>query len=167
LPTSRPTGNATVTIDWKTAQPRTDTPGCVDTCNEREFDIRVKLPDGPYVDPVNKGSLIETPFVNAPRDSYDDFSPAEAVGIDSQAANGTYEVVANKWPERADIYVNPSWNGSRASFQMYNGAASIGGGPKTAPSTCGNRRFWHVGDLTKSGNSYTFTSKNVCTNTEP
>jgi hypothetical protein len=50
---------------------------------------------------------------------------------------------------------------------MYNGATSIGGGPKTAPSTCGNRRFWYVGDLTKSGNSYTFTSKNICTNTEP
>jgi subtilisin family serine protease len=168
LPAFRPTGNATVTIDWKTIQPITDTAGCVDACNGWDFDLIVKLPDGTSVDPVNnKGSLAAALFVNAPRDSYGDYSPVEGVVIGIQAANGTYKVVADKWPDPAGSDFNPSWSGSQASVQMYNGDTSIGGGLKTAPSTCGNRRFWYIGDLAKSGSSYTFTNKNVCTNTEP
>src|ERR671913_2067269 len=52
LPQARDTGNATVTIDWKTSQPRYNlsfpplsTPsGCVDTCNGWEFDLALKHP---------------------------------------------------------------------------------------------------------------------------
>jgi hypothetical protein len=62
---------------------------------------------------------------------------------------------------------NPSWNGSQASVQMYNGAASLGGGLKAVPSTCGTNQFWYVGDLTKSGTSHTWTNKNLRTNTAP
>jgi hypothetical protein len=89
--------------------------------------------------------------------------------IGSQAANGTYKVIANKWPDPAGTQWNPSWNGSQASVQLYNGPASIGGGLKAVPSTCGTNQYWYVGDLTKSGTSYTWTNKNknVCTNTQP
>ena len=38
---------------------------------------------------------------------------------------------------------------------------------KAVPSTCGTNQFWYVGDLTKSGTSYTWTNKNLCTNTAP
>jgi hypothetical protein len=53
--------------------------------------------------------------------------------------------------------------------QLYNGPASIGGGLKAVPSTCGTNQYWYVGNLTKSGTSYTWTNKNknVCTNTAP
>jgi hypothetical protein len=140
----------------------------VDACNGWEFDIKLKLPDSRYVNPFNnRGSLTEAPFVNAPRDSFDDFSPVEGAVIGSQAADGTYKVVADKWPDPAGTAFNPSWSGSQASVQMYNGAASIGGGLKTAPSACDNRQYWYVGDLTKSGTSYTFTNTNVCTNSAP
>jgi len=152
LPRARPTGYATVTIDWKTGQPRADTEGCVDTCNGWEFDLVVKQPDGDY-----RGAL---------RDSINDADPVETVVIGSQAANGTYKVMASK-PAPAGSQFNPSWNGSRASVQMYNGAASLGGGLKAVPSTCGTNLVWHVGNLTKSGNSYTWTNKNLCTNTQP
>jgi thermitase len=168
LPQARPTGNATVTIDWKTLQPIFDlsflqvptTSGCVDTCNGWEFDLILKLSDGSCCN-----------YVHASRDSSGDFlnlDPVETVVLGSEAANGTYKVIANKRPDPAGDEWNPSWNGSQASVQMYNGAASLGGGLKAVPSTCGTNKFWYVGDLTKSGTSYTWTpNKNPCTNTEP
>jgi hypothetical protein len=94
--------------------------------------------------------------------------PVEGAVIGEPAANGTYKVIINKWPDPAGTQWNPSWNGSQASVQMYNGAASLGGGLKAVPSTCGTNQFWYVGDLTKSGTSYTWrTNKNPCTNTLP
>jgi thermitase len=168
LPQARTTGNATVTIDWKTLQPINDTPGCVDACNGWEFDLTVKLPDGTYVDPFdNPGSLTAAPFVRAPRDSASDLNPVEGLIIGSQAANGIYKVIVNKFPDPAGTQLNPSWNSSQASVQMYNGAAKLGGGLKAVPSTCGTNQFWHVGDLVKSGTSYTWTNTNTCTNTKP
>jgi subtilisin family serine protease len=153
LPQARPTGNATVTIDWKTFHPINDTPGCVDACNGWEFNLALKQSDGNYV--------------SATRDSWFDGDPVETVVLGSEAANGTYKVIANKWPGPGGTQWNPSWNGSQASVQMYNGAASIGGGLKAVPSTCGTNQYWYVGNLTKSGTSYTWTNKNLCTNTEP
>jgi Subtilase family/Fervidolysin N-terminal prodomain len=176
LPQARDTGNATVTIDWKTWQPgfRPETPVCVDICNRShgwEFDLRVKLPDSNIVEPP-AGSLTSAPFVYAPRDSSTlptTSDPVETVIIGSQAANGTYKVIANKPPDPslAGGEWNPSWKGSQASVQMYNGAASLGGGLKAVPSDCGTKQFWYVGNLTKSGTSYTWTNKNLCTNTAP
>ena len=53
-------------------------------------------------------------------------------------------------------------------MQMYNWAASLGGGLKAVPPDCGTNQFWYVGDLTKSGTSYTWTNENNrCTNTPP
>ena len=176
LPQARDTGNATVTIDWKTWQPGflPETPGCMDSCNGWEFDLRVKLPDSNIVEPP-AGSLTSAPFVYAPKDSSSlptrTSDPVETVIIGSQAANGTYKVIANKPPDLSAFggEWNPSWNGSQASVQMYNGAASLGGGLKAVPSTCGTNQFWYVGDLTKSGTSYTWTNKNknFCTNIAP
>jgi thermitase len=172
LPMANAKGYATLTIDWKTLQPRFDfsflgePSGCADTCNGWEFDLGVKLPDSNIVEPP-AGSLTSAPFVYAPRDSTSDFDPMETVIIGSQAANGTYKVIANKWPDPAGEEWNPSWSGSQASVQLYNGPASIGGGLKAVPSTCGTNQFWYVGNLTKSGTSYTWTNKNICTNTAP
>jgi thermitase len=169
LPRARTTGNATVTMDWKTLQPIFDTPGCVDACNGWDLDLIVKLPNGTYVDPFfpKPGSLTVAPFVLAPRDSFDDQMPLETVVVGDQAAGGTYKVFADKWADAASTQFNPSWNGSQASVQLYNGGASIGGGLKAVPSTCGSNRYWYVGDLVKSGTSYTWTNRNMCTNTKP
>jgi hypothetical protein len=139
--------------------------------NGWEFDLRVKLPDRNIVEPP-AGSLTSAPFVHAPRDSSSDLfnsDPVETVIIGSQAANGTYKVIANNPPDpsRAGGEWNPSWTGSQASVQMYNGTASLGGGLKEVPSTCDTKQFWYVGKLTKSGTSYTWTNKNICTNTAP
>jgi hypothetical protein len=154
LAETKPTGNATVTIDWKTNQPKDDTDGCVDTCNGWEFTLALKQPDGNYL--------------FAPRDSWFDGDPVETVVLGSEAANGTYKVVVLNWPLPSGTQWNPSWNGSQASVQLYNGAASLGGGLKAVPSTCGTNTYWYVGDLTKSGTSYTWTNKpNPCTNTQP
>src|SRR5215218_5815668 len=167
----RSTGYATLTIDWKTNQPGLlgDTPGCVDSCNGWEFDLVVKLPDGNYIRAVEgaQGDLATPPFVRNSVNSLDHRQPVEGAIIGEPAANGTYKVIAHKWPDPAGTQWNPSWNGSQASVQMYNGAASIGGGLKAVPSTCGTNQFWYVGDLTKSGTSYTWTNKNLCTNTAP
>jgi subtilisin family serine protease len=154
LPQAKPTGNATVTIDWKSFQPINDTAGCVDTCNGWEFNLALKQPDGNYV--------------FGPRDSLADGDPVETVVLGSEAANGTYKVIAIKWPDPSGTQWNPSWNGSQASVQMHNGAASLGGGLKAVPSTCGTNTYWYVGDLKKSGTSYTWTNNvNPCTNTQP
>jgi thermitase len=169
LPQSRPTGNATLTIDWKTLQPVTDTAGCVDACNGWEFDLVVRLPSGSFVRAVqgSQGSLTSAPFVSAPRNSTSDLDPVEGLIIGSQAADGIYKVIAFKWPDPAGPQLNPSWDGSQASVQMYNGAAKLGGGLKKVPSTCDTNQFWYVGDLVKSGTSYTWTNQNLCTNTVP
>jgi len=167
----RSTGWAALTIDWKTNQPGLlgDTPGCVDSCNGWEFDLVVKLPDGNYIRAVegSQGDLATPPFVRNSVNSLSHRQPVEGAVIGEPAANGTYKVIAHKWPDPAGTQWNPSWNGSQASVQMYNGAASIGGGLKAVPSTCGTNQFWYVGDLTKSGTSYTWTNKNLCTNTAP
>jgi thermitase len=173
----RSTGWAALTIDWKTNQPGLlgDTPGCVDSCNGWEFDLVVKLPDGNYIRPPegrpvegSEGDLATPPFVRNSVNSLSHRQPVEGAVIGEPAANGTYKVIINKWPDPAGTQWNPSWNGSQASVQMYNGAASLGGGLKAVPSTCGTNQFWYVGDLTKSGTSYTWrTNKNPCTNTLP
>ena len=168
LPRARTTGNATITIDWKTTEPIMDTPGCVDSCNGWDFDLVVKLPNGSYVEPFgNRGSLTASPFVHIPRDSYDDMRPLETAVVGSQATNGTYRVFVDKWVGATSSVFNPSWSGSQASVQLYNGATSIGGGLKAPPSTCGTSRYWYVGDLVKSGTSYTWMNLNVCRSTTP
>src|SRR5215203_3413031 len=182
LPQARDTGNATVTVDWKTHQPRTDTDGCRDTCNGWDFEIWVTVPEG-VTDPNGNpqlfvtsagvtGSLTSAPFVSAPYQSSTFETPVETAIIGSQAADGIYKVAIWKWaiPEQADY--NPFFNGSQASVQMYDGAARLGGGLKRVPSTCGTNQgpggqWWYVGDLTKIGTSYTWTPKNLCTNSGP
>jgi hypothetical protein len=44
---------------------------------------------------------------------------------------------------------------------------SLGGGLKAVPSTCDTNQFWYLGDFIKSGTSYTWTNKNLCTNIGP
>jgi subtilisin family serine protease len=167
LPKARPTGNATITLDWATLQPITDTPGCVDACNGIELDLLVKLPSGVYIDPYgNTGDLLTAPFVKHPRDSFADLEPLETIVIGSSAVNGVYRVVVDKFPFDATLF-DPSWTGSGASVQLYNGATSIGTFYANPPATCGTLRFWHVGNLTKSGTAYTWANVNTCTDILP
>jgi subtilisin family serine protease len=165
LPKSRATGNMTITLDWKRTQPVTDTPGCIDTCNGWELDLLVKLPSGIYVGPLDyTGDLTDTPYVKNPRDSYSDMEPLETIVIGSLADNGTYSVIVDNFFFGVSDYYNPSWTGSLASVQKYNGATASG--TYTLPSPCASE-YWHVGNLTKTGTSYTWTSVNSCIDTLP
>lgn len=164
LPKARATGNATVTLDWKNIQPTQNTPGCSGACNGWEFDTLVKLPAGTYINPFSRpGTLVAAPFVKIPRDSLDDLEPVETAVIGSQAANGLYRVVVARFSPTG--FLNPSFAGSQASVQIYNGATPIGLFYVAPP--CTTQEFWYVGNLTKSGASYTWANVNTCTNTLP
>jgi len=166
LPKLRPTGNASITLDWRNIEPRFDTTGCVDACQGAELDLFVKLPSGVHIGWDNPGNLAASPFVKFPRDSYNDLIPMETLVIGSGAANGVYKVFAGKW-SLDTMSFDPSWTGSGASAQLYNGATSIGPFYASPPAKCGTLRYWHVADLTKSGTSYTVTNRNTCSNTLP
>ena len=178
LPKSRATGNLTLTLDWKRMQPIDYTPGCVDTCNGWEFDLIVKLPSGQYITPYDPcyfgscttGDLSTSPYVKNPRDSYSIsdselvLEPVETVVIGSLADNGIYSVIVDRWWIE-NYSFNPSWKGSKASVQKYKGATAAG--TYTPPSTCDTSKFWYVGDLKKTGTSYTWTTVNTCSDTIP
>ncbi len=167
LPTARVAGNATITLDWKNSQPIDDTAGCVSTCNGWEFDLWAKLPDASYVGPYgNTGDLAASPFVKNPRDSVNDLQPLETVVVSSQAANGVYKIFVDNY-FTGSPYFNDSWTGSLASVQLYNGATSIGAFYPEPPVACAFNRFWYVGNLTKNGATYTWTSVNACQNAAP
>jgi subtilisin family serine protease len=174
LPKSRATGNLTITLDWKRMQPIYYTPGCVDACIGWEFDLIVKLPSGQYLTPYDydpcdfgsctTGDLSTSPYVKNPRDSISDSEPVETVVIGSSADDGIYSVIVDRWSIQNDSF-NPSWKGSGASVQKYKGATTAG--KYTPPSTCDTSEFWYVGDLTKTGKSYTWTNVNTCSDTIP
>lgn len=165
LAIARPTGNATITLDWKNFQPVEDVPGCTSACNGWELDLYVKTPAGQYIG-YGLGDLLTAPFVKSGRDSLNDSEPTESVVIGSGAANGVYKVFADNYMT-GETYFNDSWTGSLASVQMYNGAAPLGMFYPAPPTTCGTNQYWYVGDLTKTGATYTWTPKNTCSNTAP
>ncbi len=179
LPATRPTGNATITLDWKTGQPIKLIPACPSSCNGWEFDLYVKSPSDHYFGPNDPGILTSAPYIKYPRDSIvfinDDeiepTEPTETIVIGSYAANGTYKVFVDNYGKVfvdsfGVDYWNNSWTDSLASVQMYNGAASIGTF-YPAPPACGLNRYWYVGNLNKNGTSYTWTNVNTCSNTMP
>jgi hypothetical protein len=107
---ARPTGNATVTLDWRRMQPYTDTTGCIDgPCNGHELDLFVKTPAGEYVFYNNPGDLLTTPYVKFARDS----------SCDCRCGAGSIAFRDNGFT----ALCSDSYAGS-ASVQMYNGAAS-------------------------------------------
>lgn len=173
LPAARPTGYATITLDWKNGQPIEQITTCPSSCNGWEFDLWVKspikLPSGPYVGWGNPGSLTGTPYIRYPRDSLGSdgpTEPTEVIVIGSAAANGIYKVFVDKyWTDSSNW--NNSWTNSLASVQMYNGVTPIGTFYPAPPATCGLSRYWYVGDLNKNGASYTWTNVNRCSNTQP
>lgn len=165
LPKSRAAGNATVTIDWKTSHPIVDTTGCIDACNGWELDLWVKLPSGSYIGYYPSGDLMTSPFVKYFRDSANDLVPMESIVIGSSAADGVYKVFADNWPMLLTSYWNPSWTGSQAHMQVFTGTTIRSS--TTAAATCGSNQYYHLGDLTKTGTSYTWAAVNVCTNTLP
>jgi hypothetical protein len=165
-PLARPAGFATVTVDWLTSQPVNDTPGCINACNGWDFDLSVKLPSQDYIGLSNPGDLATAPFVRYARDSAVDFEPLETIVIGRSAANGVYRVFVNNfWSGAFDMF-NPSWTGSLASVQIYRGASSFQN-YAIHPTNCGVYAFWHVGNLTKSGSTYTWTNVNTCSNVQP
>jgi hypothetical protein len=164
---ARPTGNATVTLDWRRMQPIVDAAFCIDgPCNGNELDLIVKTPAGEYVYFYNPGDLLTAPFVKFARDSYDDYEPLETTVIAAAAPNGIYRVfVSNPWV--GSTYWSDTYTGSGASVQMYNGAAPVGPLYAAPPATCGTNLYWNLGYLTKSGTAYTWTNVNTCSNTAP
>ncbi|MEI6333263.1 MAG: S8 family serine peptidase [Methylococcaceae bacterium] len=165
LPTLRPTGNATVTLDWRSVEPIFNTTGCGDACQGSELDLYVKLPSGYYIGYSYSGDLAGTPFVKFPRDSYNDLKAMETIVIGSGAANGVYKVFADK-PNYTFGWKH-SWTGSGASVQLFNGPASIGSFYANPPAVCGTNEFWHVANLTKTGTAYTVSNVNTCSNIYP
>jgi hypothetical protein len=172
LPKSRTTGNVTLTLDWRRTQPIEHTPGCGNACNGWELDLIVKLPSGVYITPYEcedglctTGDLLTSPYVKHPRDSFVDYEPLETIVISSSAADGVYKVIVDKWFFEGYMY-NPSWSGSLASVQRFKGA-TLNGTYAPAYATCGTNEFWHVGNLTKSGTSYTWATVNTCSNIMP
>lgn len=163
-PKTRPGGDVTVTVEWKTTQPDLHAVGCTGTCTGHELDLVVKTPDSTYVGlNGNRGNLYSSPFVKSPRDSRDDDQSLEAAIIRSAAANGTYRVVVNRFSTA--FQYNPSWVLAEGTVRMYNGATRIG--QFSLPATCTNQQYWHVADLTKNGSLYTLTTKNNCTTVLP
>lgn len=187
LPKSRTTGNTTLTLDWKRTQPTDDTPvdcdnvfvqcDCANACNGWDFDLFVILPSGQAIAPYEgcidslcnvectPGYLMTPPYVKSPRDSYFDMEPLETIVIGSSAENVTYMVFVHNWWIGDTTSYNPSWTGSLASVQRFEGSTLKG--TYSVPSTCGTKEFWHVGDLTKSGTTYSWTPVNTCSNTLP
>ena len=160
LPKARPSGQATITLDWRSVQPFS-TMGCL-TCEGWLLDLVVKMPDGSYIYGGNRGDLLINPYVACPRDSEDDndYEPLETIVIGNLAQNGIYKVFA--WNTTS----NP-WAGSGASVQLYNGATTLGSFYAAPPSSAGTLAYWHIGNLTKSGSAYTWTNVNVATSTLP
>jgi hypothetical protein len=165
LPKSRGTGKCTFTLDWKNAQPiYNDTKGLADSQNGWMLNLSIKLPSDDYVYYGYRGNLTGLPYVFFPRDSWYDLEPLETIVIGESAKDGVYKLFVEKDPSTA--LFNPSWAGSQASIQMYTGGTS-GAFYSGPPSTCGESNYWYVGELTKSGTSYTLASKNICTDTKP
>jgi len=167
LPQARGTGYATIILDWKTTQPVVSTTGCTGSCLGWEFDLSVKTPSGTYIHPSsNPGDLMTSPYVKSPRDSYNDLLKMETIVVAPSAGNGVYRIFVDK-PTYSGKW-NPSWTGSGASVQAFSAAAPLSGYYSAPPTACGSSyRYWHVGNLTKSGTSYTWTNVNTCTNTKP
>jgi hypothetical protein len=163
-PRARGAGYANITLDWWTTQPNSDTTGCIGTCNGWDLDLFVRLPSGSYIYWGSNGDLMTSPYVFYPRDSLEDLEPVETIVIGPSAANGVYKVFVDKFPYSSNF--NPSWANSRASLQVFN-AATLFQNYQSFPGTCGTLRYWHVGNLTKSGNTYTWTGVNTCSNTSP
>jgi hypothetical protein len=90
----------------------------------------------------------------------------ETIVIAAAAPNGVYKVFVDKVPYASPAQWNPNWVNSAASFQAYSGGVS-GLSPHYYNKSCGAKRYWYVGDLKKTGTTYTWTERNLCTNTKP
>jgi hypothetical protein len=140
--------------------------GCTGSCLGWEFDLWVKTASGIYIGPGDPGDLLDPPYVIFPRDSlWDRIFPAETIVIGNAAEDGVYKVFVER--PNFDGHWNPSWTGSQASVQSYSGATSVSGHIPAPPSGCGTNRYWHVGNLSKSGTVYTWSKVDLCTNTRP
>lgn len=107
------------------------------------------------------GDLLTSPYVRFARGSYDHLIPMETIVIGSLAANGQYKVFVDKYPYSG--LWNQSWTGAKSSVQACNGSVNTSG--HYYSNSCTTQRYWYVGNLTKSGTSYTWTNVNSCTNT--
>jgi hypothetical protein len=169
FPQARAAGNVTITLDWKTSQPTVLATGLAKSKLGWELDLYVKTPDGTYVGGDNRGDLLTAPYVKMPRDSSVDLLPMETIVISNSAPDGEYKVFADK-----PVYAGPpvrwnnSWTYSQASVQVYNGSTLISPYYAAPPIACGSvNRYWHIGNVTKTGTSIAWSEVNTCTNTKP
>ena len=172
LPKSRSTSDVTILLDWNKIQPAVSTTGCTTTCLGWEFDLMVKQPSGTVISWANKGDLLTSPYVYYPRDSAGGeegedagyLIPMETIVVGGSAANGTYKVFVDRSPYDGSLW-NQTYSGSAAAVQVYKGASALSGHyyiPGGSATPCTTQRYWYVGDIVKSGTTYTWTSKNLC-----
>lgn len=153
---ARGAGFFQATLDWKTSQP-TNTWAGIGT-RGWDLDLLLKLPESWwwYEGPGPFGDLATTPFVRIFRDSFDDNEPVEALAVAPQAANGSYEVVVLRQDGPSGLSLKAS--GAHVRIFKGNNAAFT----KNAPACTSEQRYWHVATVTKAGNIYTITSRNLC-----
>ena len=170
LPKSRSSSDVTILLDWNKIQPVIPATGCTGSCLGWEFDLMVKQPSGSVINYDNRGDLLESPYCYYPRDSAgtDDAGyliPMETIVVGGSAADGTYKVYVDRYPSS---YWYPTYSGSAASVQVYKGASALSGHfYRPGATACTTQRYWYVGDIVKSGTTYTWTSKNLCQATAP
>jgi hypothetical protein len=156
---SRPTGYFHGTIDWKTAQPLSDSAGA--NSLGWDLDLGIRLPGGTLFPYGPVGDLSAPPFVFLPRDSFNDLEPVESFVIGPSAADGTYKLAVDRFFGPSGLTLNQS----RAQVQFLDASARVLF--LNAPACAAAKPFWHVANVVKSGTSYTVTSVNACATSFP
>lgn len=150
---SRPAGYFHGTVDWKTTQPFTNA-AAANTVGW-ELDLGLRLPSGAVwvFGPV--GDLSAAPWLQLERDSYQDLEPVEGFVIHPSAANGVYKIFVHR-------FSGPTLNLDQSLVQAQLFNASTPNLFLNAPTCTPAQPYWHIANVTKSGATYTVTTKNHC-----
>jgi hypothetical protein len=170
---ARPTGDASLVLDWKTMDPweKDDAGACTGPCLGYEFDLWLKDPSGTYYGDDHEGALSTPPYIFYPRNSYSNVLftseacvPMETIIIGDPASNGVYKVFVDRYVSSSRF--NQTYAGSQIQFQAFNGTTAIPGAVNLR-CPCTTQQYWYIGDINKSDSIYTWTSKNLCPVVKP
>jgi hypothetical protein len=160
---ARPAGYFHGSLDWSTTQPTTMAAG--PNTIGWELDLGIRLPSGVAYTFGPSGDLIQAPYVQLPRDSFNDLVPIESFVIAPSAAAGIYKIAVDRFSGPAALTLNAS----RAKVRFYNAGAS--GFFRNAPACTATNRFWHVANITKTGlgvgSTYAVAIVNTCVAVRP
>jgi len=167
---ARSKGDISISLNWKNFQPFIWSDCSQIGCYGWWLDLTVKLPNGDYISDyqspdgtVDTGDLTTNPYVMSGTSPGNTYEPLSSIVIAAQANDGEYPVFVDNYPNLG--YFNSSWNNSVAAIHVFDGITSKA--TLMVPANCGNKEYWKVGKLVKSGGNYTWTSINSCTNTPP